>query len=333
MNETRFATLGLWSLSLAYFSMGTASIAVVGLVHAMAASLAVSKPAIAGLVTVFALTFAVTAPLLQVATGRLPRRTLLLVGLHTMAIGCLATAWAPSYEWIIAARAPTALGACAVGPVASSLGAGLVKPERQGHALAVVFSGMTFATVFGLPMATWRPACSAGAGPSRNRRRPDLRGDRVHDPVAGVRSAPGPGRHPGSFLQVFRHGATAWAVAMAGCYMAAQFSLYALVSPFLQERFGVSTDQLSLAFLLAGLASVIGNLMAGRFGDRLGAARTLAGTVIGLAGAFLLVLVLPARDWVGIAAFAGWSMIGMAFYAPQQTLVGLAPTCATCCWR
>ena len=48
--------------------------------------------------------------------------------------------------------------------------------------------------------------------------------------------------------------------------------------------------------------------------------------MIGLASAFLLVLVLPTRDWVGIAAFAGWSMIGMAFYAPQQKrLVGLAP--------
>ena len=325
MNDTRFATLGLWSLSLAYFSMGTASIAVVGLIHAMAASLAVSKPAIAGLVTVFALTFAVTAPLLQVATGRLPRRTLLLVGLHTMAIGCLATAWAPSYEWMVAARVLTALGACAVGPVASSLGAGLVKPERQGHALAVVFSGMTFATVFGLPMATWLGG---------------LFGWRwTFVSLAALIAAiaftiqwlvsdrrPAPAVTLGSFLQVFRHGATAWAVAMAGCYMAAQFSLYALVSPFLQERFGVSTDQLSLAFLLAGLASVIGNLIAGRFGDRLGAARTLAGTMIGLAGTFLLVLVLPTRDWVGIAAFAGWSMIGMAFYAPQQKrLVGLAP--------
>ena len=325
MNPSRLATLGLWSLSLAYFSMGTASIAVVGLIHAMSASLGVSKPAIAGLVTVFALTFAVAAPLMQVATGRLPRRTLLLTGLYTMTIGCLATALAPSYEWMIAARVLSALGACAVGPVASSLGAGLVPPERQGHALAVVFSGMTFATVFGLPMATWMGG---------------LYGWRwTFVGLAALIAAialtiqwlvtdrrPAPPVTLASFLQVFRHGAAAWAVAMAGCFMAAQFSLYALVAPFLLERFGVAPDQLSLAFLLAGLASVIGNLLAGRFGDRLGAARTLAGTMIGLASAFLLVLVLPAHAWVGIAAFAGWSMIGMAFYAPQQKrLVGLAP--------
>ena len=60
-------TLGLWSLALAYFVMGTSSIAVVGLVNNMAADLHVSKPDIAVLITVFAITFALAAPLLQVA--------------------------------------------------------------------------------------------------------------------------------------------------------------------------------------------------------------------------------------------------------------------------
>lgn len=69
LNHTRFTTLGLWSLSLAYFSLGTSSIAVVGMINAMAADLGVSQPDIAGLVTVFALTFALAAPLLQVAAG------------------------------------------------------------------------------------------------------------------------------------------------------------------------------------------------------------------------------------------------------------------------
>jgi DHA1 family inner membrane transport protein len=325
VNSSRLASLGLWSLSLAYFSMGTASIAVVGLIHAMSASLDVSKPAIAGLVTVFALTFAVAAPLLQVVAGRLSRRTLLLVGLHTMAAGCLATAWAPSYDWMIAARVLTALGGCAVGPVASSLGAGLVPVERQGHALAVVFSGMTFATVFGLPMATWLGAlvgwrwtfvCLAALIVAIAFTIQSLVSDRRPAPAVTL----------ASFLQVFRRGAPAWAVATAGCFMAAQFCVYALVAPFLEQRFGVAPDQLSLAFLLAGLSSVIGNLLAGRFGDRLGASRTLAGVIIGLAAVFLLVLTLPGRPWIGMAAFAVWSMVGMAFYAPQQKrLVGLAP--------
>ncbi len=325
MNPAGVHPLALWSLSLAYFMLGTASIAVVGLVHPMSADLSVSKPAIASLVTVFALTFALAAPLVQVAAGRLPRRSLLLGGLATLAAGCLGSAWAPDYPTLVAARVLMALGACAVGPVASSLGAGLVPADRQGHALSVVFGGMTIATVLGLPLVTalsrvwgWRAMFAGLAAASllvalaiallvRDRR-----------PSAPVTLA--------SFAQVFARPAATWAIAMAMGYMAAQFAMYALVAVYLQDRFGVPAPALPLAFLLAGVSSVIGNLAAGRMGDRLGASRTLAITVTALAGTFLVVPALPPGAAIGMAAFAGWSLIGMAFYAPQQKrLIALAP--------
>src|SRR3546814_7470057 len=34
----------------------------------------------------------------------------------------------------------------------------MVSPERQGHALATVFSGMTIASVLGVPMSAWLAA-------------------------------------------------------------------------------------------------------------------------------------------------------------------------------
>lgn len=73
------AALGLWSPSMACFVMGTSSISVVGLVHTMAVDLKVSKPDVAALIMLFALAFALAAPLLQVAAGSLPRRTLLAI--------------------------------------------------------------------------------------------------------------------------------------------------------------------------------------------------------------------------------------------------------------
>jgi DHA1 family inner membrane transport protein len=108
--------------------------------------------------------------------------------------------------------------------------------------------------------------------------------------------------------------------------MAAQFSLFALVAPFLQERFGVSAGQLSIALLVGGLSGVAGNLLAGRFGDRLGAPRSVQISVISMACAGAVMLLLPGLPWLGIAAYAFWSMSGMSFYAPQQKrLIGLAP--------
>ena len=318
-------TLGLWSLGLAYFSMGTSSISVVGLVNNMAADLGVSKPDIAVLITVFALTFARAAPLLQVAAGKLPRRTLLLGGLTVMATGCLLSALAPSYAGVVAARVLMALGAAAVGPVASGLGAGLVPPERQGHALAVVFGGMTLASVLGLPLTAWlgtmlgwRWMFGGLAAISL------LTALTIALLVSDRRAAPSTSL--ASFGQVFRQPAATWSVVMSVCHMAAQFSLFALVAPFLQERFGVSAGQLSIALLVGGLSGVIGNLLAGRFGDRLGAPRSVQISVIGMACAAASMLLLPGLPWLGIAAYAFWSMAGMSFYAPQQKrLIGLAP--------
>lgn len=317
--------LGLWSLSLAYFAMGTSSIAVVGLVNNMAADLGVSKPDIAVLITVFALTFALAAPLLQVAAGSLPRRTLLLGGLVVMGTGSLLSAMAPTYGGVVAARVLMALGAAAVGPVASGLGAGLVPPERQGHALAVVFGGMTLASVLGLPLTSWLGALLGWRSMFGGLAVLSLLTALTIALLVSDRRA-APSISLASFGQVFRQRAAAWSVAMSVCHMAAQFSLFALVAPFLQERFGVSPGQLSFALLVGGLSGVAGNLLAGRLGDRLGAPRSLRWSVIGMALASAALLLLPGLPWLGMAAYGFWSMSGMSFYAPQQKrLIGLAP--------
>src|SRR3546814_7844472 len=66
--------------------------------------------------------------------------------------------WAWWTICFIGARVLAALGEAAVGPVASVIGASMVSPERQGHALATVFSGMTIASVLGVPMSAWLAA-------------------------------------------------------------------------------------------------------------------------------------------------------------------------------
>jgi DHA1 family inner membrane transport protein len=305
--------------------MGTASIAVVGLVNEMSRDLGVSKPAIAALVTVFALTFAIAAPFVQIAAGRLPRRTLLLAGLATLAAGCLATSLVPDYPGVVAARLLMAFGACAVGPVASSLGASLVPAARQGHALAVVFGGMTLATVLGVPVSTW---LGTTVGWRWVFAMLALTSGLTAVTIAALvrERSPAPAVTLASFTQVFRHPAATWAVTMALFHMAAQMSMYALVTPYLQERFAIPAHWLSATFLIAGVCSVAGNLLAGRLVDRLGASRTIVLAFAGFGAVFVALAFAPVQPWIGVAGFAAWSVSGIAFYAPQQKrLIALAP--------
>jgi DHA1 family inner membrane transport protein len=115
--------------------------------------LGLSRAHVALLVPAFAVTFAIGAPVLQVLFGHGRRRTLLLIGLLLMAAGLLGCAAAPAYPLLIAARVLTGFGAALVSPMVSALGVALVPTERQGHALAVVFLGMTMASVVAFP---WR---------------------------------------------------------------------------------------------------------------------------------------------------------------------------------
>jgi DHA1 family inner membrane transport protein len=317
--------LGLLSLSAAYFIPGTGSLAVIGLLEPMAGEFQVSKANIAELVGVFALTFALAAPALQVVLGAMPRRSLLLLGLALLAMGSLGTALAPSFGWAIAARVVMALGAAAVGPTASALGAGIVPPAEQAKALATVFAGMTIATVLGVPLATWIGhtlswqavftvlaglAVVIGMGAAR------FITDRSAGPRVAVRS----------LAQVLTHAATGRGVAVTLLQMAAQFATYALIAVVLTERFHSPASWVSPALLFFGVGGIAGNVLAARLGDRLGTERLLWASIAGLFLAFVALAAAPASTALATSVMVIWALVAMLFQAPQQKrLIGLAP--------
>lgn len=317
--------LGLLTLSAAYFTHGTVSLAVIGLLAPMAQAFAVSKADIAALVSVFAITFAVAAPLMQVLFGGLPRRSLLLLGLVLLAAGALGTALAPSFGWAIAARVVTAFGAAAVAPTASALGAGMVPAADQARALATVFTGMMIATVVGVPLAAW-----VGTLLSWQAVFIALAGLTLAIAAVAARAitdrSPGTPVAVGSLVQVVRQPATGWGVAVTLLQMAAQFATYALIAVMLTERFGAPAAWISAALLLFGVGGIAGNALAGRLGDALGTERLLQLSLGGLLLTFLALAVAPPWPVLAIVLLVAWAVVAMLFQAPQQKrLIGLVP--------
>lgn len=319
-------TPALIALGFAYFILGTGSLAVVGLVQPMAASLGVSPAAVANLVTAFALAFAVTAPLAQVFFGRHPRRTLLLTGLSIMSLAALAGALATAYWVLLVSRVAAGIGAAMVGPMASAIGAGLVPPERQGRALAIVFGGMTLAVVLAVPMAAWLGVligwravlvllvvlgAVAAAGVVW----------KVHDRSRGV---------PVNLRALFGvvvHRRAGFSVATTLLQMAAMFATYALITPYLSERMAVGSGGMVAVLLSYGLGGIAGNLLAGGLTDRLGADRTVLASLAVLAATFVALWVLPASLALVLPLFVIWSTAGTLFQAPQQKrLVDIDPS-------
>lgn len=76
------------------------------------------------------------------------------VGLIALALCNLVAAAAPSLRLLLLARAAAALAASAITPTAGALAAATVPANHRGRALALVVSGLTLATVIGVPLGT-----------------------------------------------------------------------------------------------------------------------------------------------------------------------------------
>lgn len=313
------------ALSAAYFVFGTGSLAVVGLIEPMSRHLRVSQSAIAQLVTVFALAFALLAPLVQVVASKLPRRSLIVGGLSIVAVGLLGTAWAPSLPLAMAFRVLTALGAAAVGPVASSLATSLVPASQQAKALATVFAGMTIATVVGVPLSAWLGhliswqavfvllavlACACAAAVR----------------VWVVDTSGGSLVRLVDLLSVVRRPSSRWAFGATLMQMAAQFATYALIAVLLRERFGASPALVSVALMVFGVGGVLANALVGQIGDRVPVETLIRGSLVALATVFAALLLVAAHIGLAIVLVASWSLAATVFMVPQQKrLISLAP--------
>ncbi|WP_214413949.1 MFS transporter [Sphaerisporangium fuscum] len=321
----RTSTPALLTLALGYFTLGTVSLSVVGLITPIGTDLRVAPGQVGLLVTVFALTFAVVAPLAPAALNRMSRKRTLIVGLVLLTAGAALCATASGYAVLVAGRVIAALGAAVFGPAASAAGSLIVPPERRQQALATVFGGMTAATVLGVPLSTllgdafgWRPALLGGAV---------LAGLALVLVLLLVPALPA-AEHPS--LAAYREVlATPGAFATVGTtllMMAAQFVVYGLAGAYLAQRFDASAALVSAALLANGIAGIVGNTAAPRIAQRLGPARTVATGLAGLAVAWAALLVAPATTVVILVLLALWGFANTLYHAPQQgRLVTLLP--------
>ncbi len=312
-------------LALSFFAMGTASLSVVGALDPIASALAISRAQAALLVPAFAVTFAMGAPLLQLAARQWLRRRLLLGGLLMLAIGCAGCAAAPSYTVLLGARVLAGMGAAAVSPMVSSLATTIVPRSRQGHALAVAFSGITLASVLGVPFASW---CAAALGWRAMFGAIALLAFAAFALVSVLvkdesRTEP---IGVGELRKLLAHGEAMRALAVTLIGMTSLFTTYTMITPILRDRFAAGPDEISAALLLYGLAGVLGNWLARRIALRWTARRSIAAALALLIAGFAVVQFSPGWYALALAGIIPWA-VAVDIFAPaqQRYLVELVP--------
>lgn len=281
--------IALLALTLSAFAIGTTEFVIVGLIPTIAADLAVSLPSAGALVSLYALGVALGAPLLTALTGRLPRKTLLLVLMALFSAGNLLAWLAPGYASLVAARVLTGLTHGVFFSIASTLATGLVPKEKAASAIATMFSGLTVALVTGVPLGTfigqhfgWRATFLAVAGLGLLA----LAGSAAFVP-RGIAHA-----RPAALLaqaKVLAQPRLLLVYAMTALGYGGSFVAFTFLAPMLQERAGFEAGTVGLVMLVYGVSVAVGNLWGGRLADRRGPVAALS-LIFALLAAVLLLL-------------------------------------------
>jgi MFS transporter, DHA1 family, inner membrane transport protein len=307
--------IALLALTAGAFGIGTTEFVIMGLLLQVSADLHVSVAAAGLLISGYALGVAVGAPVLTIATRSLPRKTVLLALMVIFTLGNLACALAPDYAWLMVARVITALAHGTFFGVGAVVAAGLVPPERRASAIAIMFTGLTAATLLGVPAGAWLglhfgwratfwAVTLIGAlafvviALFVPRARPE---EGAATPLAPLREE----------LAVLARPQVLLGLAMTVLGFAGVFTVFTYIQPLLTRVTGVSEAAVSPILLLFGAGLAAGNLLGGRLADR-AAMRAVLGTLAVLAvvlGAMPLAIATP---WA-MAVFVG--LLGVAAFA------------------
>src|SRR3982751_205036 len=141
-------------LALGAFLMCTTEFMIAGLLPQMADDFGVRPSQIGLLITAFAFGMILGAPVMALATLRLPKRATLVLALATFAAGHIIAALSGSFELLFAARVLTGVvhgGLWSAATVVATRAAG---PDASTRALGVIGSGVALATVLGVPLGS-----------------------------------------------------------------------------------------------------------------------------------------------------------------------------------
>ncbi|MEU3793818.1 MFS transporter [Streptomyces fructofermentans] len=259
--------LALLALAVVAFGIGTTEFATMGLLPQIADGVGVSVPKAGNLVSAYALGVVVGAPVLTGIGARIPHKRLLLLLSGLFVISNAASALAPNFGLLFAARFLAGLPHGALFGVGAVVASRLVAPDRAARAVSKMFLGLTVANIIGVPASTalgqqlgWRSAYWAVTAIGLVALA-TLALFVPHQPrgqQSGVRHE----------LRAMGNRQVAIGLATAVVGFGGFFAVYSYLVPMLTHLTGFSDSSTTLVLALYGVGMTAGTLLAGPLTDR-----------------------------------------------------------------
>jgi DHA1 family inner membrane transport protein len=255
------------ALGIGSFAIGTGEFVIMGLLPEVAQDLGVTIPQAGHVISAYALGVVVGAPVLAVLAATWGRRALLVALMLVFAMGNFASAAAPGYAWLNALRFAAGMPHGTYFGVAALVAAGLAAPGQRARAIGLVMTGLTLATLLGVPLAAWlgqlfgwRAAFVLVGAMAL------LAAALIHREVPAM-AAP-PGASPLRELGALRNKQVWLTLGIGAIGFGGLFAVFSYVKPTMIEVAGLPLVGVPVVLALFGLGMVVGNVLGSRLADR-----------------------------------------------------------------
>jgi len=267
-SDNRKTVFALLALAISAFAIGTTEFISVGLLPLIAEDLHISVAASGLTVTLYALGVTFGAPILTSLTSRVSRKRLLLALMLVFIVGNLLAATAGGIAVLLIARVVSALSHGLFMSIGSTIAAGLVPENKRAGAISILFSGLTVATVTGVPLGTflgqqlgWRAAFFAIAAVG-------IAAFFANLALVSPNTAPGTPARFRDQAKLAKNGRMLLVFAITALGYGGTFVVFTYLSPLLHEVTGFAESSVSAILLLYGIAIAIGNFVGGKAANR-----------------------------------------------------------------
>ena len=259
--------LAVYILGLSVFALGTSEFMLSGILPPLADDMDVSIPTAGLLISAFAIGMVIGAPLLAVATLRLPRRATLIALISVFGLGQVAGALAPTYEVLFASRVLSALACAGFWAVGAGVAIAMVPPNARARAMAVMIGGLSIANVLGVPAGAflgeslgWRSAFWAVAGASAVA---------LIGVVTLIPHIPAPAEKPRlkRELTIYKDRQVWLAIVVTALAGGAVFCTFSYMAPLLTDVSGLADGWVPTVLALFGAGALVGTAIGGRYAD------------------------------------------------------------------
>ncbi|WP_088839277.1 MFS transporter [Listeria sp. ILCC792] len=145
----------LLALAISAFGIGSTEFISVGLLPLISSDMNVGISTAGLTVSIYALGVMIGAPVFTTLTASMNRKTLLLLVMMTFIVGNLIAMTAPTFTILLIGRVVSAFAHGVFMSIAAVIAASVVSPDKRASAISIMFTGLTVATVTGVPLGTF----------------------------------------------------------------------------------------------------------------------------------------------------------------------------------